>query len=231
MTAAIEPRRRAVPLWITIPFTLFTCVLVPVYWRDYGPVNFLWFCDMAMLVTLAGLWLNSPLLISIEALAMTLPQAVWVVDFASGGRLIGISHYMFEPGIPLFTRLLSTFHLWMPVLLVILVWRMGYDRRAFWLQSAIAAAVLIASFLFTDPRHPPTGYPAAAVNVNRVYGVHATDVQPWMPALAFLGLHVLFWPLFVYLPTHLLFRRLFPTPARRPSVDETTAAPQVMGGR
>lgn len=231
MTAETPPRRNHIPLWITIPFTLYACVVVPVYWRDYGPANFLWFCDMGLLVTLAGLWLNSPLLISLEAVAMTLPQTVWIADFVSGGRLIGISHYMFEPGIPLFTRLLSTFHIWLPILLVYLVWRVGYDRRAVWIQSAIAVAVLIASYLFTDPRHPPTGYPAVAVNVNRVYGVHATDVQAWMPSLAFLGLHILFWPLCVYLPTHLVFRRVFRKPTDGSASHRESVVADVGGGR
>lgn len=231
MTAAIAPRRRRMPLRISIPFTLYACVLVPIYWRDYGPANFLWFCDMGMLMTLAGLWLNSPLLIGVEAIAMALPQTVWIADFVSGGRLLGISHYMFEPGIPLFTRLLSTFHIWLPILLVYLVWRVGYDRRAVWVQSLIAAAVLIASYLFTDPRHPPTGYPAAAVNVNRVYGIHATDVQHWMPPLAFLALHILFWPLCVYLPSHLIFRTIFRESAHRPDASDAAIAPQVVGGR
>ncbi|HEY2586472.1 MAG TPA: hypothetical protein VGI81_11975 [Tepidisphaeraceae bacterium] len=228
---SVPPGRSQIPLWITIPFTLYAGVLVPIYWRDYGPANFLWFCDMGMLMTLAGLWLNSPLLISIEAIALALPQTVWIVDFVSGGRLIGISHYMFESGIPLFTRLISTFHIWLPILLVWLIWQIGYDRRAVWIQSIIAAAVLIASYLLSDPRHPPTGYPDVAVNVNRVYGVHTTDVQHWMPPLAFLALHILFWPLCVYLPTHLIFRKAFREPAHGSDSSPATIAPQVVGER
>jgi hypothetical protein len=213
MTAMIAPRRAALPLWMKVCFTLFVGILVPIYWRDYGPANFLWFCDLGLLVSLLGLWLDSPLLIGMQAIALALPQAIWIADFLTGGHLIGISAYMFNPVIPLLTRALSTFHIWLPILLIYSVWRMGYDRRAVWAQSLLAAAVLIASFLFTDPRHPPTRYPAAAVNVNRVYGIHAADVQNWMPWYCFLGLHILFWPLVFYLPTHLIFRRLFRRPA------------------
>jgi hypothetical protein len=215
MTAVKEPRRVRIPLWLKISLTLFVCALVPIYWRDYGPGNFLSFCDLGLLLTVVGLWLNSPLLISMEAVALTLPQAFWIVDFITGGRIIHVSVYMFDSSIPLFTRLLSTFHIWLPVLLIYLVWRMGYVRRAAWIQTIVAVVVLIASYVLTDPRHPPLGYPDAVVNVNRVYGIQATQVQTWMPPLLFLGLHLLFWPLFFYLPTHLIFCRIFRSgPAR-----------------
>ena len=60
------PRRgngsiRPVPLWVKVGYTAFLCVLVPYYWRTYGPTNFLYFCDTALLLTLAALWLEMPL--------------------------------------------------------------------------------------------------------------------------------------------------------------------------
>ena len=227
MTVLTDPRRVGRPLWVNNLFTFCVGVLLAVYWRDYGPANFLWFCDFGLLVTMLGLWFDSPLLISTQAIALALPQTVWIIDFLSGGRLIGLSAYMFNPAIPLFTRFLSTFHLWLPILLIWLVWRMGYDRRAIWLQTLFMAAVLIASYVFTDPRHPPARYPAAAINVNRVYGIHIADVQTWMPWYCFLGLHMLFWPVVFYLPTHLIFRRIFRSPAAggKRGVELVTAGP------
>jgi len=38
-----------IPLGLKIIYTLFVCALVPVYWRQYGPANFLWFSDIALL--------------------------------------------------------------------------------------------------------------------------------------------------------------------------------------
>lgn len=227
MTVLTDPRRVGRPLWVNNLFTFCVGVLLAVYWRDYGPANFLWFCDFGLLVTMLGLWFDSPLLISTQAIALALPQTVWIIDFLSGGRLIGLSAYMFNPAIPLFTRFLSTFHLWLPILLIWLVWRMGYDRRAIWLQTLFMAAVLIASYVFTDPRHPPARYPAAAINVNRVYGIHIADVQTWMPWYCFLGLHMLFWPVVFYFPTHLIFRRIFRSPAAggKRGVELVTAGP------
>jgi len=205
-------RRGTIPLWIKVTYTLFMGVLAPIYWRAYGPANFLAFCDAAALLTVAALWLESPLLAGMQAVAMTLPQTVWIADFATGGHLLGFSAYMFDSGIPLYARALSTFHIWLPFLLIWMVWRLGYDRRSAWVQSILVIALLIASYLTSDPRQPRRGYPAEAVNVNRVYGPAALTVQQWMPPLAFLAVYAVVWPIGFYLPTHLVFRRMFRDP-------------------
>jgi hypothetical protein len=108
------------------------------------------------------------------------------------------------------SRTLSTFHIWLPILLLVLLWRVGYDRRAVWMQTLIIAVVLIASYLLTDPRHPPTGYPAPAVNLNRVYGLYDTSIQTAMPPLLYLATEFALIVLCFYLPAHLVLRRLFP---------------------
>ena len=122
------------PLWLKLAYTAFMAVLVPVYWHYYGPTNFLYFCDVALFLTLVGIWLESPLLISMCAVGILVPQAVWVVGFLveprSASRSIGMTDYMFDAENSLFLRGLSLFHGWLPFLLVYLVWRLGYDRRA-----------------------------------------------------------------------------------------------------
>src|SRR5205823_3851830 len=77
------------PLWLKIVVTLFVAVLVPIYWRAYGPTNFLYFCDVALLMTVAALWLESPLLASAPLVGIFLPQMFWVVDFLA--TAVGIS--------------------------------------------------------------------------------------------------------------------------------------------
>ena len=69
------------PLWLKFAYTAFMIVLVPVYWHYYGPTNFLYFCDVALFLTLAGLWLESPLLISMCAVGILAPQTLWVAGF------------------------------------------------------------------------------------------------------------------------------------------------------
>ena len=133
-----------VPLWLKFAYTAFMIVLVPVYWHYYGPTNFLYFCDVALFLTLAGLWLDSPLLISMCAVGILAPQALWVLDFVLnffGVSLIGMTDYMFKHENSLFLRGLSLFHGWLPFLLVYLVWQLGYDRRGFPAWTVLAWAL------------------------------------------------------------------------------------------
>ena len=59
-----------VPLWLKVTYTAFLAVLVPVYWYNYGPTNFLYFCDIALFVTLIGIWRESALLVSMAAVGL-----------------------------------------------------------------------------------------------------------------------------------------------------------------
>ena len=79
-TRTATPDQR-LPLWLKLVYTAFMVVLVPVYWYYYGPTNFLYFCDVALILTLVGIWIESPLLISMCAVGILAPQTLWVVDF------------------------------------------------------------------------------------------------------------------------------------------------------
>src|SRR6201999_4166296 len=80
--ATASPANR-IPLWIKLLYTAFMAVLVPVYWYYYGPTNFLYFCDAALIITLIGIWLESPLLVSMCAVGIIGSQTLWVIDFLS----------------------------------------------------------------------------------------------------------------------------------------------------
>lgn len=206
-----------IPLPVKLAFTLFMAVLVPIYWRDYGPQNFLYFCDIALFFTLAALWLESPLLASVPAVGILLPQALWQVDFLIqlfGGESYGLTGYMFDEKNKLFTRFLSFFHFWLPILLVWMVWRLGYDRRAFLLWSTLAALVLLVCYFYISPPHTPRE-PNEPVNINYVYGRSPDKPQEWMHPLAWLGLMMFGLPLVFYLPAHLALIWLMPAPDGR----------------
>ena len=81
MTDVVAHASNRVPLWLKFAYTAFVMVLVPVYWHYYGPTNFLYFCDVALLTGLAAIWLENPLLASAPAVGILLPQALWAVDF------------------------------------------------------------------------------------------------------------------------------------------------------
>ena len=191
-----------IPLGLKIIYTLFVCALVPIYWRQYGPANFLWFSDIALLALVPALWLENALLVSIMAISVVFFEALWNIDFffrlATGKSLIGLSAYMFEPKISLFVRALSCFHIILPVLLLWLLHRLGYDQRAFLWQTMAAVVVLPLSYLGSNPQE----------NVNWVYGF-GQNPQKILPAPLFVILLMLLFPLVVYLPTHLVFTRIF----------------------
>jgi hypothetical protein len=191
-----------IPLWLKAVYTLFLCVLVPVYWRHWGPKNFLWFSDIALLTTAAALWLESPLLASMMTLAIGLPELAWNLDFfgrlCTGRQLLGLSGYMFDRRRPRYLRALSLFHVALPVVLVWMIDRLGYDGRAWAWQSAVAVVVFAVTYWLTDP----------ADNVNWVYGPGPTP-QTWVPQWAYLAAVMVSFPLVLYLPVHLLLLRLF----------------------
>jgi hypothetical protein len=209
-----EPASR-LPLWLKLAYTAFMAVLLPVYWANYGPTNFLYFCDVALLITLVGIWIESPLLVSMCAVGILASQALWVVDFLSnlfGWPLTGMTDYMFAADHSLFLRSLSLFHGWLPFLLVYLVWRLGYDRRGFpaWTASAWIL-VLICFFFMPPPRSDPGLTP---VNINYVWGMSDFVAQQWMPPAAWLAGLIILLPVLLYAPVHFLLRRFMPKPVR-----------------
>ncbi len=199
----VKAQGARIPLWLEVGHTAFVAVLVPVYWRYYGPQNFLWFSDLALFLAVPALWLESPLLAGAQAISVGLLELGWLADFLAGLLLhrnpLGLSRYMRDPALPRAVRALSLFHVELPLLLGWLVWRLGYDRRSWWVQSALAWAVLPACYLFTEP----------SANINWVFGP-GDSPQHRLPRRAYLALVMALFPLGVYLPTHLLLRRLFP---------------------
>jgi hypothetical protein len=191
-----------IPLPLKIGYTLFLCVLVPVYRVTWGPKNFLWFSDIALLTTAVALWLESSLLASMMTLAIALPELAWNVDFfgrlLTGRQLLRLSGYMFDRGKPRFLRALSLFHVVLPVVLLWMVFRLGYDDRALLFQTIVALIVLPVTWWITDP----------ADNVNWVYGPGSRP-QTRMRPVAYLALTMILFPLVFYLPTHFLLRKLF----------------------
>lgn len=200
-----EPRPR-IPTGLKAAHTAFVAGLVPAYARQYGPGNFLWFSDVALLTSVPALWLESPLLASTQVVGVLVPESLWLVDFGAGIIVkkypFGLASYMSDRRIPRFVRALSLFHLWLTPVLVLIVARAGYDRRAFRYQTLITWAILLASWRLTTPEE----------NVNWVYswpgrirsrGARAGFVLLLMAAL----------PLVFHLPAHRLLKRRF-RPAR-----------------
>ncbi len=201
-----------VPLAVIILYTAFMAVLVPVYLRRYGWTNFLYFCDIALVLTLVGLWIDSPLLISMSAVGILLPQIFWALDYVAnllGLPVSGMTDYMFEKERSRFLRGLSLFHGWLPFLLLYLVWCMGYDERAFLAWAALSTIVLPVCYFLMPRAQPDPGM--TPVNINMVWGFNDRAPQTFVsPNVWFLGL-LIGLPILVYWPTHLLLRAVMPT--------------------
>jgi hypothetical protein len=181
--------------------------MIPVYWINYGPTNFLYFCDVALLLTLVGMWKENALLISLPAVGILLPQALWCTDFlvqAFGGRLTGMTGYMFDENRSLFLRGLSLFHGWLPFLLVYLVRKLGYDRRALIGWSLIAVLLCLIAYFLLPAAGATLENPNTPRNINYVFGMDDAQPQQWMPQLAYLGTWMVALVGIVFIPTHYL---------------------------
>jgi hypothetical protein len=192
-----------IPFAVKLFYTLFVCVLVPVYWRHYGLANFLWFSDLALLIGLEATWLESPLLASMQAVSVLLLELVWTIDFlvrlVSGKPIIGIAEYMFKSDKPPFVRGLSLFHLVLPFFLLWLVYVLGYDSRACIVQTFLFWTVVLVCYFFTRPSD----------NINWVFGIGDRRLQK-ISATLYLALLMVSVPICVYLPTHFFLAAFMP---------------------
>jgi hypothetical protein len=199
--AAFPRLRWAALCWLAVWSTAYA--------HGYGWANFLQLCDLAVGLTCVGLWLGSPLLLSMQALSSLVIHLAWDLDAAfrllSGRHLIGGTEYMWDPRFPLALRLLSLFHVVWPPLLWWALRRVGYDRRALLAQSALALVVMAVS---------PLAMPDGNLNFarsdpfwHRTWGPPAVQVAVTGAALIAL----------VLVPTHALLVRAMPQRGRRAS--------------
>ena len=192
------------PLWLKLFYTLFVIILVPVYWTNLGIANFLWGSDIALLVMVFGLWLENRFLTSMMTIGVLIPELAWNIDFfihlIAGRDLLGlnITGYMFSEERSLLVRFLSLFHVFLPIILLYSLLRLGYDSRAFLAQVILCWVILPATYLFTDP----------VKNINWVFGISEVP-QTWMPEIVYLVLLMMFFPLLIFWPTHLLLKKIF----------------------
>ena len=184
------------PLWLKIGWTVWLLVWAPLYWRQYGAQNFLYFCDIGNLLIGIGLWLESALIFSLVACGVLLFQTLFTIDLLgtllTGHHLIGGTEYMFDPRLSVAVRLLSLFHVVTPPLVLWLVHRLGYDSRGWKLQSVMTWIVVPVNYFWRPEQ-----------NVNWARGLFYRE-QHVVPGIVYLLAYLVTATFLVYWPTHRL---------------------------
>jgi hypothetical protein len=189
------------PLWLKVGWTVWLLLWIPVYWRQYGAQNFLYFCDLGNLLIAVGLWAESPLIFSWQACGLLIFQTLYTIDLLLatliGTHVLGATEFMFDARVRLFVRLLSLFHVVTPPLLLWAIWRLGYDPRGWKVQTLTTWVVVPINYLWR-PQY----------DVNWARGPFFRE-QHVVPGLLYLAAYLIIVPLAVYWPTHLLLWRWF----------------------
>jgi hypothetical protein len=198
---SVQPSRVSFPVlrWFALAWL---AVWIPAYWRVWGWRNFLHFCDIAVILSCVGIMFGNRVLISSQALATLVAGIVWFLD--AGWRvlfhhnLIGGTEYLWDASKPLWVRLLSLFHIALPILLVVLCARIGYDRRALALQSAITVGLLAISRCMSPAQN--LNYAFIDPILHRTLG----------PAPLHLAIIFACTVMFFYLPAHIFLSWKYP---------------------
>jgi len=190
------------PLWLKLAYTAMAAGILVVYWFRYGPANYLWLSDVALILLVPALWLESALLTSVVAAGTLALELFWVVDLLArllfGHRSEGLTGYMFDDRRPPWLRGLSLYHLVLPALTIWMLLVLGYDTRALPVMLILGWIVLAASWRFTDPQK----------NINWVHGLGGGPRSARASPGRLLAL-MCAYPLLVWLPTHWLLAWLF----------------------
>ena len=188
--------------WVSL---LWMAVWFPAYFHFWGWANLLHLCDVAVILSFIGIWWANPLLLSSQAVSSLAAGLFWLLDvgwrLTTGRYLIGGTDYMWDARYPLWVRLLSSFHVGLPLVLLWTVRRVGYDKRALGLQAAIAGVLLIVSRFLS-----------AEINMNYAYR-DPVFLRAWGPAPVHLAAAFIIIVGLVYWPTHLLLSWIFRAPA------------------
>ncbi|MDZ7749703.1 MAG: hypothetical protein U5K43_13590 [Halofilum sp. (in: g-proteobacteria)] len=200
--------RAVLPLRLKLAFTGFMLAWVPLVLARHGWQNFLWLCDLGNFLVLAGLWLESRLLLSSQLVATLLIGVAWAPTCWSPPSPASIRSRR-RPTCstrssrsPCAWRRCST--LFVPGLLLFAVARLGHDRRGWLLQTLLCWIVLPLGAWLTDP----------ARNINWVEAPFAVP-QTWLPPWLYLVVCMAAYPLLLYAPVEALLRRALPAGPER----------------
>ena len=137
-----EVRAHLIPRAVKLALLAWLAVWLPLRVVSRPLPTLLAFCVFGSVILVIGICVENRLLVSWQALALTIPQLVYIGNVLAGGNETA---YLFDPTTPLAVRALSYYHFVIPLVCIYAVWRLGYDRRALPLQIVTAAIVLAFS--------------------------------------------------------------------------------------
>lgn len=178
-------------------------MLVPYYWTHEGWRNFFWLSDLSLFATVVALWLESPLINSMMCVGVLPFELYWNLTFftrfLTGIEIGEIPDYMFDGSLPILLRVISLFHVVLPVIWILLLLRWGYDRRALRFQTTALWVIVLVTYVFTGPE----------LNINWVYLPYKLRLA-WLSQGAWLIAYMALVPLAVYWPLHVFYTRCAP---------------------
>lgn len=206
------------PSWLRAAVVAWCIFWFAAYYEYFGWQFVLWFCCMANMYVMVGCITNKALWFSLAAIAALGVQALYTLDFAAlcilGESPTGATAYMLDENRPLWLRGLSLFHVWMPALMVFAIHKLGYDRRALWIQTPLALCILPLCYFAFDPAlqtNDPIFPMMGGVPFDRDFNinwVHAFYDRP-EPKIGTRRLWAMLigYPLLIHWPTHWVLSR------------------------
>jgi len=212
---AAASRAESLPRWLRFGYVLWFVPWSIVYWSYFGWQFWLWFCCLANLYVFLGCVTQRALWFSLAAVAALGVQLIYTVDFLTlcftRVSLTGATSYLLDITRPLSVRVLSLFHVWMPWLVLYATRRLGYDARAFWIQTLACACLLPICYFAFDPRldtNDPVMPTVQGLPFDRDFNINWVHAFYDRPEPAARGRRLwelmLGYPIAVHLPTHLL---------------------------
>lgn len=126
-----------IPAAVKIALLAWLAVWMPLRAAAYPASSWLDFCAFGSVILTIGIVMESRLLVSWQAIALTIGQFLYILDALLARQ---ITSYLFAA--PVEVRVLSLFHFVLPFVAIYAVRRLGYDRRALPLQLAVAAVII-----------------------------------------------------------------------------------------
>lgn len=192
-----RPQAARLPPALKLGFSAWVLLWAPSVVILLGAQNFFWICNLANFLILIGLWTENRLILSMQWLSVALIGLFWGIDvgtaWLTGVHPIGGTAYMLDPDFPAAAKLLSFYHLALPLVTGYSVFRLGYDPLALPLQAGLLVFLIPTSWWLTAPER----------NINLVHEPIILSQIDWSASI-YLPILIAAWVVILLLPVHLL---------------------------